>query len=87
MRLTSLSVLPATALLALAGFSMAHAAQPVRVSQADIIKNSAPGDWRRLDPENTVVMEINGQSVVMELAPRFAPKHAANIRTLTREGY
>lgn len=87
MRLTSLSLLPATALLALAGFSMAHAAQPVRVSQADIIKNSAPGDWRRLDPENTVVMEINGQPVVMELAPRFAPKHAANIRTLTREGY
>jgi cyclophilin family peptidyl-prolyl cis-trans isomerase len=88
MRLMSLSLLPATALFALVGFSMAHAAQPaVRVSQADIIKNSAPGDWRRLDPENTVVMEINGQSVVMELAPRFAPKHAANIRTLTREGY
>lgn len=87
MRLTSLSLLPATTLLALAGFSMAHAAQPMRVSQADIIKNSVPGDWRRLDPENTVVMEINGQSVIMELAPRFAPKHAANIRTLTREGY
>ena len=87
MRFKSLSLLPATALLALAGFSMAHAAQPVRTSQADIIKNSAPSDWRRLDPENTVVMEISGQSVIMELAPRFAPKHAANIRTLTREGY
>lgn len=57
------------------------------ISQADIIKQSAPSDWRALDPENTVVMEISGQSVIMELAPRFAPKHAANIRTLTREGY
>ena len=32
-------------------------------------------------------MEINGQQVILELAPRFAPKHAANIRTLAREGY
>ena len=62
--------------------------QPVSLmSQADIIKQSSPSDWRRLDPENTVVMEISGQSVIMELAPRFAPKHTANIRILTREGY
>ena len=77
----------AAALLALTLCPLALAKQPARTSQADIIKNSAPSDWRRLDPENTVVMEINGQSVVIELAPRFAPKHAANIRTLTREGY
>ena len=88
LRFKSLSLLSATALCVLAGHSAAGAAQPTaRTSQADIIKNSAPSDWRRLDPENTVVMEINGKSVVMELAPRFAPKHAANIRTLTREGY
>lgn len=65
----------------------AQAAQPPRTSQTDIIKQSAPGDWRRLDPENTMVMEINGQQVILELAPRFAPQHVANIRTLTREGY
>lgn len=58
-----------------------------QMSQADIIQSSGPGDWRRLDPENTLVMEINGQSVILELAPRFAPQHAANIRTLAREGY
>jgi len=88
LRFKSLSLLSATALCVLAGHSAAGAAQPTaRTSQADIIKNSAPSDWRRLDPENTVVMEINGHSVVMELALRFAPKHAANIRTLTREGY
>ncbi|QDQ29352.1 peptidylprolyl isomerase [Chitinimonas arctica] len=32
-------------------------------------------------------MELNGSQVIMELAPRFAPRHAANIRTLTRERY
>jgi len=77
----------ALALLALAASLTAWAAPPPRVSQADIIKQSAPSDWRRLDPENTLVMEINGQQVILELAPRFAPQHAANIRTLAREGY
>lgn len=66
---------------------LALAKEKPQLSQADIIKSSAPSDWRPLDPQNTVVMEINGQMVVMELSPRFAPKHAANIRTLTREGY
>jgi len=73
--------------LAMLTCSAIQAAQPPQVSQADLIKHSAPSDWRRLDPENTLVMEINGQQVILELATRFAPQHAANIRTLTREGY
>lgn len=74
-------------LLALLAAPVAGAAPPPRTSQADIIKNSTPADWRRLDPQNTLVMEINGQQVILELAPRFAPRHVANIRTLAREGY
>jgi peptidylprolyl isomerase len=74
-------------LLALLTGTTAQAAQPPRTSQADTIKQSAPNDWRRLDPENTLVMEINGQQVILELAERFAPRHVANIRTLAREGY
>lgn len=62
-------------------------AASARLTQADIIKNAAPGDWRRLDPDNTVVMEVQGKPVIFELAPRFAPRHVANIKTLTREGY
>lgn len=58
-----------------------------RTSQADIIKNAAPSDWRRLDPDNALVMEVQGKPVIIELAPRFAPRHVANIRTLAREGY
>ncbi len=78
---------PLALLLALGMGHAAQAKEAALISQADIIKQSAPSDWRRLDPENTLVMEINGQSVIMELAPRFAPQHVANIRTLAREGY
>ncbi len=65
----------------------ALAAKPPAVSQADIIKQSAPGDWRRLDPNNTLVMDLPGGQVILELAERFAPLHVANIRTLAKEGY
>lgn len=54
---------------------------------ADVVKASKAGDWRALDPENTLYMQTAGGRVVIELAPAFAPKHAANIRTLVREGY
>ena len=83
--------IPLFCLAVLATMAMASAAmakpQPARVSQADIIKNAAPGDWRRLDPDNTLVMELQGKPVIIELAPRFAPQHVANIRILTREGF
>ncbi|WP_269532978.1 peptidylprolyl isomerase [Chitinimonas sp. BJYL2] len=63
------------------------AAEAKRPTPAEIIKQSPASDWRGLDPDNTVLMNVNGTDVIMELAPRFAPRHAANIRTLTREGY
>ena len=44
-----------------------------RATQADIIQQSQPSDWRALDPDNTVVMEIQGQTVVMELARALPP--------------
>ncbi len=77
----------ASALLALAVCPMAMAQPTPQRSQADIIKQSAASDWRALDPDNTLVMEINGKAVVLELAARFAPRHVANIRTLARNGY
>lgn len=58
---------------------------------AEILAQSPDTDWRGLDVENTVLMDLQtgpttGQ-VVIELAPRFAPRHAANIRTLARNGF
>jgi len=53
----------------------------------DILDASAPSDWRTLDPENTLYLELPQGRVVMELSADFAPEHVANIRTLAREGY
>jgi peptidylprolyl isomerase len=75
----------ALAVAALAGTAYAASAPPKSV--ADIVKESKPSDWRPLDPQNTLVMELKGGEVIIELAPRFAPQHVANIRTLAREGY
>jgi peptidylprolyl isomerase len=56
-------------------------------TMADVIAASKPSDWRTLDPENTLYMEIPAGRVVIELAPKFAPQHAANVRALVREGF
>ena len=57
------------------------------VSFADLVKASAPEDWRPLDAENTLYLELPSGRVVMELAPQFSPLHAANIKALVREGF
>lgn len=49
----------------------------------------APPDegWRTPDPGNLLYMELATGRVIIELAPAFAPEHAANIRTLAREHF
>ncbi len=39
------------------------------------------------DPENTLVMETEHGTVVIEMLPDVAPKHVARIKELTREGF
>ena len=53
----------------------------------EVIDASTPADWRPLDPENTVYMQLPSGMVVMELAPAFAPEHTANIRTMVKGRY
>jgi peptidylprolyl isomerase len=53
----------------------------------EVLAASSPSDWRPLDPENTLYVELSTGRVVIELAPAFAPLHVANIKTLTRAGY
>lgn len=71
-------------LLLLTSLSLAQAAS---LSPAEVLSQSKPTDWRQPDPANTVLMTVRGQPVLFELAPRFAPLHVANIRTLVHEGY
>lgn len=56
-------------------------------SVAEIVARSQPSDWRALDPENTIYMDFPAGRVIIELAPDFAPRHVANVKTLSREGY
>jgi peptidylprolyl isomerase len=56
-------------------------------SMGEVLAASSPADWRPLDLENTLYVELPAGRVVIELAPAFAPRHVANIKTLTRAGY
>ncbi|HVV98468.1 MAG TPA: peptidylprolyl isomerase [Rhodanobacteraceae bacterium] len=75
-------------MLAATGFAIADAETPAKPkTMADVLAASKPSDWRLLDPENTLYLDLASGRVVIELAPGYAPLHAANIRTLAREHY
>jgi cyclophilin family peptidyl-prolyl cis-trans isomerase len=57
------------------------------LTMADVLAASKPGDWRALDPEQTLYVELASGRVVIELAPSFAPQHVANVKALAREHY
>jgi peptidylprolyl isomerase len=65
------------------------AAEPAHrpLTTADVIASSTATDWRPLDPQNTLYLELPTGRVIIELATDFAPHHAANIEALAREGY
>lgn len=83
-RINKVAMLAALAVLA-AGAGAAELG--AKATLADVIKGSKPSDWRPLDPQNTMYMELPAGRVVIEMAPAFAPKHADNIRTMVREHY
>jgi len=56
-------------------------------TMAEILAASKSDDWRALDPVNTLYVEFASGRVVIELAPRFAPRHVANVKALAREHY
>ena len=58
-----------------------------KVTVADWLAQSSASDWRELDAENTLYMELPSGRVVIELASDFAPKHISNIKALVREGF
>jgi peptidylprolyl isomerase len=56
-------------------------------TMSEVLAASTPADWRPLDPENTLYLQLKQGRVVIELAPGFAPLHADNLRKLARGKY
>jgi peptidylprolyl isomerase len=56
-------------------------------TMAEVLAGSKSNDWRELNPENTIYLELTNGRVVIELTPAFAPNHVANIKALVREHY
>jgi peptidylprolyl isomerase len=73
----------------LMGLALASApdveAKPVSV--ADLLAGSPAADWRVPSPEDTLYLELPRGRVVIELATRVVPQHAANIKALARAHY
>ncbi|MDB6043363.1 MAG: peptidylprolyl isomerase [Gammaproteobacteria bacterium] len=57
------------------------------LTSADVLAASTPADWRPLDPQSTLYMELPAGRVIIELAPQFAPHYVANVEALARESY
>lgn len=60
---------------------------PSARTMAQLLDGSPPSDWRPLRLEDTLLLELPGGRVVIELSPAFAPAHVANLRALARGGY
>jgi peptidylprolyl isomerase len=54
---------------------------------SEILAAAKPEDWRVLDPEKVLYMELAGGRVIIELSLTFAPRHVANVKALARERY
>jgi len=57
------------------------------LTTAEVLAASQPADWRSLDPQRTLYLELPAGRVIIELAPAFAPHHVENVVALAREQY
>ena len=57
------------------------------LTTAEVLAASSPSDWRAIDPQHTIYMDLPSGRVIIELAPQFAPHYVANVETLARQGY
>ena len=71
----ALAAVPANA----AGPGPAAPSAPPR-TMSEILAATTPADWRPLDPENTLYLQLPQGRVVIELAAAFAPLHVDNLR-------
>ncbi len=58
-----------------------------QLSPSQIINNAPKSSWRSLDLENTLIIELQTGSAVVELNPLLAPNHVENTKQLVRSGF
>jgi peptidylprolyl isomerase len=76
-------LLPAAALCLIAA-----APPPKFETPTSVVAESKPAEWQAIPADDLMVIDLkDGRRVVVQLAPLFAPVHAANIRALARSGY
>jgi peptidylprolyl isomerase len=68
-------------------FLTSAAAAKDRPTMGEVLAASTPTDWRPLDLDNTLYVELPTGRVIIELAPDFAPLHVSNIKSLARAKY
>jgi len=54
---------------------------------AEILTAASDSDWRPINLENTLLMDLPSGTVVIEMRPDFAPGHVEQIKALAREGF
>ncbi len=59
---------------------------PVR-SLGEILEQSPAADWRRIEPDDTIYLDLAAGRVIIELTDDFSPQHAENVRALARAHY
>ena len=93
-RMNTASLQPILALVLGCAACGSHAQQvsalqlpPPGPGAAEVLEKATNADWRDLDPKRTLYLELAKGRVILELAPRFAPVHVANMLALAEAGF
>ncbi len=87
--LRSPAVFVLAVLFALPAFGVpAPEADPAgRQTISQVLASARDSDWRALNPENTLYLDLDSGRVIIELCPFMAPGHTANVKALVRERF
>ena len=80
-------ILLSLTLVASTTFAAEPPAAPKPLTTAEIIASAKPEDWRRLDPADTLYVDLAGGRVIIELSRHYAPAHVAAIKSFAQARY